>query len=330
MSTHTPVLLAEVIAAIALQSGDRVLDATFGGGGYTRAALEACAACQVIGLDRDPEAVTRAEGLVRLAGGRLRMVQAQFGDLDQLGLGPLDAAMFDFGVSSFQLDTPERGFSFRFDGPLDMRMGDQGPTAADIVAAFSEAALSEALWVYGEETNARRIARAIVTARRDGAIVGTSQLASLVETAVGGRQGARLHPATRTFQALRIVVNDELGEIVRGLEAAERALRPGGRLAIVTFHSLEDRLAKTFLKTRATPPAQGSRYRPAIEPGPAPSFHLLSRKPVEPTASEIAANPRARSARLRAAVRTEAPVVNAPLSGAVAPVAAVEWERLRR
>jgi 16S rRNA (cytosine1402-N4)-methyltransferase len=325
---HTPVLLAEVLAAIAPQDGDLVVDATFGGGGYARAVLEA-ADCQVIGVDRDPEAISRGEAFAKLTAGRLIMRAGRFGDLARLAPEPLDAVMFDFGVSSFQLDTAERGFSFRFDGPLDMRMEQSGPSAADVVADFSEAALSEAIWTYGEEPAARRIARFLVEARKADPIRSTLQLAGLVEKAVGGRNGARTHPATRTFQALRIVVNDELGEISRGLMAAESGLKPGGRLAVVTFHSLEDRLVKVFLKERAEAKPLGSRYRPAQAAAFTPSFAMSGRKPVEPGAAEVGANPRARSARLRAAVRTDGPVFAPERAGAgLAPLAAREWERL--
>lgn len=325
--THVPVLLAEVIAAIAPRDGDLILDATFGGGGYARAALEA-ADCRVIGLDRDPEAIVRAQGLVRLAGGRLIVRQGRFGDLTTIVQEPLDAAMFDFGVSSFQLDTAERGFSFRFDGPLDMRMGDEGPSAATVVAGLSEAALSEALWALGEEPAARRIARYLVTERKSAPITSTLHLADLVEKAVGGRKGARIHPATRTFQALRILVNDELGEICRGLSAAESGLKVGGRLAVVTFHSLEDRLVKTFLKERAQAKPQGSRYRPAAEQEFTPRFTLLNAKPIEPSATETAANPRARSARLRAATRTAAPALAPFDPRPLAPLALAEMLQL--
>lgn len=326
-ATHVPVLLKEVMEAVAPRDGETVLDATFGGGGYARAALEA-AECRVIGIDRDPDAITRAQGLIRLAAGRLEVRESRFGDLDALVPEPLDAAMFDFGVSSFQIDSAERGFSFRFDGPLDMRMAASGPSAADVVAEFSEAALSEAIWAYGEESAARRIAKVLVETRKQGAIASTLQLAELVEKAVGGRNGARIHPATRTFQALRIVVNDELGEICRGLSGAESRLKPGGRLAVVTFHSLEDRLVKSFLKERAEAKPLGSRYRPTVEADFTASFTLPHKKPIEPGVAETSANPRARSARLRVGVRTEAEAF-APFNPRVlAPLAAQEWERL--
>jgi 16S rRNA (cytosine1402-N4)-methyltransferase len=330
--THTPVLLNEVVKAIGPADGELIVDATFGGGGYARAILEAAEGCRVIGIDRDPEAVRRGEAFARLASGRLSIRHGRFGDLDAIlpeaQDGPLDAVMFDLGVSSFQLDTAERGFSFRFDGPLDMRMDAAGPTAADVLAAFSEVALADAIWSYGEEPAARRIAKALIEARRASPLTSTLQLAELVEKALGGRNGARTHPATRTFQALRIVVNDELGEICRGLTAAEARLRPGGRLAVVTFHSLEDRLVKTCLKERAEAKPQGSRYRPSEQTAFTPSFTLQARKPVEPGPVEVAANPRARSARLRAAIRTEGAAF-APFSPrSLAPLAAEEWERL--
>jgi 16S rRNA (cytosine1402-N4)-methyltransferase len=256
------------------------------------------------------------------------MREGRFGDLAMLVETPLDGVMFDFGVSSFQLDAAWRGFSFRFDGPLDMRMGADGPDAAAVIATLSEAALSETLWAFGEEPAARRIARFLALARKETPITTTLQLADLVEKAVGGRKGARTHPATRTFQALRILVNDELGEICRGLSGAESRLKPGGRLAVVTFHSLEDRLVKSFLKERAQAKPQGSRYRPAAEQDFTPVFTLLNAKPIAPGPAEIAANPRARSARLRAAVRTDA-AATAPFNPRpLAPLALAEFARL--
>lgn len=301
--SHVPVLLDEVVAALAPHDGATYVDGTFGAGGYSKALLEA-AQCRVVGIDRDPEAVARGAALAARYEGRLRVVEGRFGDMARfLGGAKVDGVALDLGVSSPQLDDPERGFSFRTDGPLDMRMGRDGKSAADLVNTESEEKLAEIIREYGEERFARRIARAIV-ARRP--IFRTGELAAIVRDAIPRRDPSGIDPATRTFQALRIWVNDELGELDRGLAAAEAVLAPGGRLAVVSFHSLEDRRVKDFLKQRSGGAPRASRHAPAA-PTPAPTFRLLSRKPVVPSAEELRRNPRARSARLRAAERTAAP-----------------------
>lgn len=326
--SHTPVLLAEAIAALAPAAGEVHVDATFGGGGYTRAIL-AASACDVIAIDRDPEAIARGKDLEAESGGRLLLRAGAFGALGEIVGRDVDGVVFDFGVSSFQLDTPARGFSFRFDAPLDMRMSLHGPHAGDAINELSEAALAQAIFVYGDEPGSRRIARALVATRRNCAIATTAQLAELVEKALGGRRGARTHPATRTFQALRMLVNDELGQIAKGLLDAEARLKPGGRLVCVSFHSLEDRLVKGFLTARTKQTAQGSRYAPVQELAAAASFQTPARKAKAPEGEETAANPRARSAKLRVGVRTNAPPF--PDAGWTdpAPLARQEWERLR-
>ncbi len=304
---HVPVLLAEVLAAVAPQPGEIIVDGTFGRGGYARAFLEA-ADCRVIGIDRDPAAITAGQALADRYAGRLVLKAGRFGEMDRLVEAPVDAIALDLGVSSPQLDDPARGFSFRADGPLDMRMGGDGPSAADLVATLSEAELADLIFSLGEERMARRVARAIVAARAEAPILRTATLAAIVRRVVPkSRDG--IDPATRTFQALRLAVNDELGEIDRGLDAAERLLRPGGRLAVVSFHSLEDRRVKRFLAARSGTGANPSRHAADPRPGAAapPTFRLLHRGTIEPGAAEIAVNPRARSARLRAAVRTDAP-----------------------
>lgn len=313
---HTPVLLAEVIEALAPRDGGVYVDGTFGAGGYSRAILEA-ADCRVWGVDRDPDAVQRGRALARSYPDRLEVVEGRFGDMDELlgehGVESVDGVALDLGVSSPQLDQAERGFSFRFDGPLDMRMGRNGPTAADVVNTAPEEELADIIFHYGEERMARRVARAIVAARKDAPITRTAQLADIVRRVVpkSGRDG--IDPATRTFQGLRIHVNDELGEIRRGLAAAERLLKPGGRLAVVSFHSLEDREVKAFLKERSSPPPAPSRHAPAMAGDHRqPSFRLIHRKPVSPGEAELRNNPRARSSRLRAAERTAAAPFPAP------------------
>lgn len=308
---HRPVLLGEAIAALAPRDGQLYVDGTFGAGGYTRALLGA-AHCRVVAIDRDRDAVRRGEALRRGHPDRLTIIEGRFGDMERLlsplGITIVAGIVLDLGVSSAQLDAAERGFSFRADGPLDMRMGRAGVTAADLVNTLPETALADLIYVYGEERFARRVARAIVAARRNAPITRTGELAALVRGAVP--KSGDIDPATRTFQALRIEVNDELGELERGLAAAERLLAPGGRLAVVSFHSLEDRRVKEFLRARSTAAPRGSRHRPAVQ-GPAPTFRLLTRKGVAPSAAEIARNPRARSARLRAAERTAAPALEA-------------------
>ncbi|HJU18383.1 MAG TPA: 16S rRNA (cytosine(1402)-N(4))-methyltransferase RsmH, partial [Stellaceae bacterium] len=275
---HVPVLLDPVLAALAPRDDAVYVDGTFGGGGYSEALLKA-ARCRVFGIDRDPAAVRRGEVLARNWPGRLTLVEGRFGEMERL-LAPLlsdpvAGVAFDLGVSTLQLDTPERGFSFRFDGPLDMRMGETGESAADLVARLSEGELAAVIGAYGEERFARRVARAIVAARSRQPIRRTFELAEIVRAAVPGTEPGR-DPATRTFQALRIAVNDELGELERGLAAAERLLPQGGRLAVVSFHSLEDRRVKSFLRRRSDG-AAASRHRPPVGAAPAPSFRLLSR-----------------------------------------------------
>ncbi|HUZ72277.1 MAG TPA: 16S rRNA (cytosine(1402)-N(4))-methyltransferase RsmH [Stellaceae bacterium] len=304
---HVPVLLDATISALAPHDDALYLDGTFGFGGYSQALLEA-ARCRVVAIDRDPAAVRRAHDLAPRYAGRLMVVGGRFGEMERLllplGIAALDGVALDLGVSSEQLDAPERGFSFRADGPLDMRMEQAGASAADLVNALSEAELADLIHSYGEERFARRIARAIIRARAEAPITRTAPLARIVRAALPPGDGT--DPATRTFQALRIAVNDELGELERGLAAAERLLVPGGRFAVVSFHSLEDRRVKDFLRARSGAAPRGSRHLPAMRSRP-PSFRLLGRKPIVPSAAEIARNPRARSARLRAAERTAAP-----------------------
>jgi len=307
---HVPVLLHEMLDVLQPRDGGIYIDGTFGGGGYSRGLLSA-ADCTVWALDRDSEAVARGAELSAEYPGRLTVLEARFGDMDAVlgarGVAAVDGIALDVGVSSPQIDDPARGFSFAADGPLDMRMDPQagGSTAADAVNRLSEAALADIIFQYGEDRAARRIARAIVRRRDETPFARTLDLAETVRKASGPRRGVRIDPATRTFQALRIHVNDELGELGRGLAAAERLLAPRGRLAVVCFHSLEDRLAKRFLVSRAGGGGGASRHRP--EPATrAPSFHLLARKAIRSGDAEIAANPRSRSARLRGAERTDA------------------------
>ncbi|WP_308909337.1 16S rRNA (cytosine(1402)-N(4))-methyltransferase RsmH [Pseudokordiimonas caeni] len=314
---HIPVMLDEVVVAVAPEAGDVIVDGTFGAGGYSRAILEA-ADCRVYGIDRDPDAVKRAEAFGAGFGGRFRMLEGCFGDMDALvreaGEGSADAVVLDIGVSSFQLDEAERGFSFREDGPLDMRMAKAGESAADVVNTYEAGELADIIYQYGEERMSRRIAAAIVAARAEKPFTRTGELANLVERVIGrppvkpGKKAT--HPATRTFQALRIHVNDELGELTRGLEGAEKLLAEGGRLVVVTFHSLEDRIVKEFMAERSGRVPSGSRHLPgAIEKGPAPTFRLDRKSAVKPTDAECARNPRARSAKLRVAVRTDVPAL---------------------
>jgi len=298
---HVPVLLGPLLAAVAPVRGVWV-DGTFGAGGYARGLLEAGAG-RVIGIDRDPDALAEAAGWAAGYGARLHLVAGNFAELDRLAGEPVDGVVLDLGVSSMQLDRAERGFSFLRDGPLDMRMGQAGLTAADLVNTASEAELADILHHYGEERAARRIARALVAARP---LSRTAELAEVVAGCLPRPKPGQSHPATRSFQALRIAVNDEFGALVAGLEAAERALKPGGRLAVVTFHSLEDRVVKRFLALRAGQGPGTSRHAPELAP-PIARFTLDSRRAVAPSEDEIAANPRARSAHLRVATRTGAP-----------------------
>lgn len=311
-SRHRPVMLSEVLAHLAPTDGDVILDGTFGAGGYTAAVLDA-AHCRVVAIDRDPTAIAGGSALVARSQGRLALAAGRFGDLDTIaaeaGAPRLDGIVLDIGVSSMQLDEADRGFSFMADGPLDMRMGAGGASAADLVNGLGEAALADLIYALGEERASRRIARAIVKARAQAPITRTSELARIVSTALGGQRGDDRHPATRTFQALRIAVNDELGELARALAAAERALGPGGRLVVVTFHSLEDRIVKRFLQETAGRLPAGSRHLPPQARSAAPSFQIVNQRPLPPVEEEIRANPRARSAKLRAAVRTAAPPI---------------------
>ena len=309
-ASHIPVMRAEVIEALAPRIDGLYVDGTFGAGGYSRAILDA-APCRVIGLDRDPEAITRGHALAETMSGRLDLIEGRFSAMVQLlgarGITAVDGVAFDLGVSSPQIDTPERGFSFRQDGPLDMRMGRSGQSAADLVNRASEAELAQIFRDLGEERRAGAVARAIVARRVDQPISRTVELAEIIR-AVVRPDASGIDPATRVFQALRMAVNDELGELEQGLEAAERLLRPEGRLVVVAFHSLEDRCVKHFLKARAKPAPAPSRHLPPLATeAPQPSFRLLHAHAIRPSASECRDNPRARSARLRAAVRTEAP-----------------------
>ena len=303
---HLPVLRDEVVAALAPRDGAVYVDGTFGGGGYSEALL-AAAECAVIGIDRDPEAIRRGAALKARHGGRLTLIEGRFGEMAEhihgLGIAAVDGVALDLGVSSPQLDQPERGFSFREDGPLDMRMAASGETAADLVNTLPEKELADLIWRYGEERHARRVARAIGETRTAAHITRTTELADLVRRIVP-RSPDGIDPATRTFQALRIAVNDELGELERGLGAAESVLKIGGRLAVVSFHSLEDRAVKTFLAARSGTGAGVSRHAPADPKRRlGPSFRLLSRRPIRPSEAELHRNARARSARLRAAER---------------------------
>jgi 16S rRNA (cytosine1402-N4)-methyltransferase len=306
MSGHIPVMLAEVLAALAPRDGGIYLDATFGGGGYTSAILEA-APCTVWAIDRDPDAIARGAALAARHPGRLHLLHGAFaGMMDMLaehGVAALDGVVFDLGVSSFQIDDPARGFSFRHDGPLDMRMGRAGPTAADLVNTLPERELADTLYELGEERASRRVAHAIVTARAEAPITTTGRLAQVIRSVLPPDRSGH-HPATRSFQALRIRVNDELGQIERALDQASRLLAPGGRLVVVSFHSLEDRLVKRFMAEATGRMPGPSRHDPAgllaREP---PRFRLLATGAAKPGADETGANPRARSARLRAMER---------------------------
>ncbi|MBR9842573.1 MAG: 16S rRNA (cytosine(1402)-N(4))-methyltransferase RsmH [Rhodobacteraceae bacterium] len=300
---HIPVLLAPLLKAVSPVHGTW-LDGTFGAGGYTKGLLEA-GADKVIGVDRDPLAFEMAADWVRDYGDRIELVEGVFSRMDEYATG-LDGVVLDLGVSSMQLDLAERGFSFLRDGPLDMRMSQNGPSAADLVNEADEAELADILFLYGEERASRRIARAIVRARAEAPITTTLALAEIVESCLPRPKPNQSHPATRTFQALRIAVNDEYGELYRGLQAAERALAPGGLLAVVTFHSIEDRMVKRFLQSRAGRMGNVNRYAPEVE-HEKPAFELLTRKAVGPDDDELAINPRSRSAKLRVARRTDAP-----------------------
>ena len=306
---HAPVLLEEVVAGLAITQGDTIVDATFGAGGYARALLEAGAG-RVIGFDRDPDAIANGPSLVPdhlQEGGRLTLIEERFSQMEQAlrerDLLPVDGITLDIGVSSMQLDQAERGFAFSNDGPLDMRMSQSGLSAAEFLNEAEEAEIARVIRDYGEEPRARKVAQAIVAARP---LTRTAELAAVIRKALGHHAGMKSDPATRTFQAIRIHLNAELDELEAGLRAAERSLCAGGRLAVVTFHSLEDRIVKRFLRARSGATPAGSRHRPSAAAGPPPSFEQVA-KPLSPSDAELARNPRARSARLRTAVRTDAP-----------------------
>jgi 16S rRNA (cytosine1402-N4)-methyltransferase len=306
---HVPVLLEDALAALAPREGALYVDATFGAGGYARALLARGAS--VIAIDRDPSAVRAGAALAASSGGRLRLSEARFGELDavarRLGAEAVDGVVLDVGVSSMQVDEAARGFSLRFDAPLDMRMEARGRSAADILRDEGEATIADILYHFGEERAARRIARAIVADRAHEPFASTLQLASLIARVAPARRGEMTHPATRAFQALRIAVNDELAELVRGLSAAERLLKPGGRLAVVTFHSLEDRIVKQFFASRSARGRALSRLLPGEPAQAEPTFEVPRGQPIEPGEAEALANPRSRSAKLRFGLRTGAP-----------------------
>lgn len=316
---HIPVLIRPLIAAVAPVRGHWV-DGTLGAGGYARALLEAGAG-QVTGIDRDPLALQMAADWGAPYGDRLQLVGAVFADM-AAHVADVQGVALDLGVSSMQLDQAGRGFSFTRDGPLDMRMSQSGPSAADLVNAADETYLADILYTYGEERASRRIARAIVRERSAAPITTTRHLAGIIESCLPRARPGQAHPATRSFQALRVAVNDEYGELVRGLAAAEQVLAPGGALAVVTFHSIEDRIVKRFFQDRSAQ-GGGNRYAPEQERAPAP-FRLDSRKSVAPDAAEVAENPRARSARLRVGFRTGAPAGSGQTLSGV-PVVKGKW-----
>ena len=326
---HIPVLLTETLDVLNPRDGGIYVDGTFGAGGYSKAIIEA-ADCIVIAIDRDPRAIRAGQALVGRFPDRLKMFEGRFGSMDDIaakqGIEAVDGVALDLGLSSMQLDEADRGFSFQSDGPLDMRMSGKGPSAADVVNELNEHDLAQAIAVLGEERRARAIARAVVDRRKERPIQRTGELADLVIRVLGRRPGASKHPATRTFQALRLFVNGELEELARGLLAAERLLLEGGRLVVVTFHSLEDRIAKRFFTQCAKPPHRPSRHRPDDNGAKfPPSFRLVNRRPLGPKPQEVAYNPRARSARLRAGERTGAPPLAPDISSLGLPnLAALE------
>jgi len=303
---HYPVMLPEVLAASAPKDGETYIDATFGNGGYSEALLQA-ADCRVIGLDRDPNVAPRAAQLSQDYDGRFTLMETPFSQMDCLDIqNDVHAVIFDIGVSSMQIDQAQRGFSFMRSGPLDMRMSQSGASAADAIRYLSFEDLITIFKVYGEERHAARIARAIVNIREDEAIITTDRLAEIIEQTIG--RWGKIHPATRVFQALRIYINDELGELYKALRAAEAILRPGGRLVVVTFHSLEDRMVKQFMRDRSGEVTAGSRYMPEVDVIAKPAqFISPKRGVIKPSAEEIADNPRSRSAKLRYAIRGDAP-----------------------
>jgi 16S rRNA (cytosine1402-N4)-methyltransferase len=311
MARHIPVMLRDVLDALQPRPHETYIDGTFGAGGYTRAILEA-ADCRVVAFDRDPTAIAAGAALVETFAPRLTLLHRPFGEMaeaiQETGVEAVDGVVLDIGVSSMQIDQAERGFSFQSDGPLDMRMSCEGPSAADVVNGFEEEQIADIIYEYGEERRSRAIARAIVKARAIAPLTRTKDLADLVLRVFHGRKEDGRHPATRTFQGLRIFVNDELGELERALGASEKILRPGGRIVLVTFHSLEDRIVKRFLAERSGKMDQGSRYLPQKNVQLSlPSFRLVNSRPLTPQKGELDVNPRARSARLRAAIRTDAP-----------------------
>ena len=308
---HVSVMTNEVVSGLNPRNGGIYVDGTFGQGGYSRAILDA-AATRVFGIDRDPAAIDFGAELSNEYPSRLTLIQGCFGDITKImaneGISHVDGIMLDLGVSSPQIDNPDRGFSFRYDGPLDMRMENKGPTAADFINGATEEDIANVIYEYGDERYSRRIARRIVEARKLKPILSTSQLVNIIHSNVR-RSRDGIHPATRTFMALRIQVNNELGELDRGLISAERILKPGGRLAVVAFHSLEDKKIKSFLRERGGLAAKGSRHMPETnEIKMAPSFNLVKRGVIKPAVSEVLSNPRSRSAKLRVAERTDAPV----------------------
>ena len=312
---HITVLLNETVTALEPGDGKLFVDGTFGRGGLARALLGA-ANCHVMAIDRDPDAIAAGRQFEKEFEGRFELIEGKFGDMAHLLAGSsrgdvsgnVDGVALDVGVSSPQIDEPERGFSFQADGPLSMRMGRDGMTAADIVNEASEVTLTEIIRVYGEERHARRIAQAIVARRDEAPIERTAELVQVIESVVRRKPTDKIHPATRTFQALRLAVNDELGELAHGLSAAEHLLKPGGKLAVISFHSMEARIVKRFFNERAKAPPRGSRFLPETEEEPFnPQFILDRTKPIEPTSEEVARNPRARSAQLRVGTRTSAP-----------------------
>jgi 16S rRNA (cytosine1402-N4)-methyltransferase len=306
---HVPVLLKEAIEALDPREGGLYVDGTFGAGGYARALLDRGA--RVIALDRDPSAIQAGEKLKASSGGQLELVEARFGELDRtvkrLSVAAVEGVVLDIGVSSMQLDEAARGFSLRLDAPLDMRMGSSSRSAADILRDEDEATIADILFHFGEERASRRIARAIVADRETKPYTSTLELAGMIARVAPARRGELTHPATRAFQALRIAVNDELSELVHGLSAAERLLKPGGRLAVVTFHSLEDRIVKQFFASRSGRGRAASRRLPGEPAEAEPTFEVPRGQPIEPSDEEASANPRSRSAKLRFGVRLSAP-----------------------
>lgn len=308
---HISVMLDEVLVALKPAAGEVYADGTFGAGGYSRAILDT-ANCQVIGIDRDKSALWMGEDLKKIYGSRLHLQHGCFSDVQNLaqsaGFEKIDGFVLDLGVSSMQIDQAERGFSFRFDGPLDMRMNQDGGeiSAADIVNQWEEKDIADIIWRYGEERHSRRVARLIVEARKENPITRTGALADIVRAAIPRTHGDKIDPATRTFQALRIVVNREMEELEEALQASLSVLKPGGRLVVVTFHSLEDRIVKNFMQEHAGYAARSSRHMPdvSLQNSPAIAFTLPSRKAIHPTNHEMDINPRARSAKLRLAIRT--------------------------